>query len=150
MLVLKKLSIPKVVYVDMDDTINYYSKQMLRKLRQFPNSTYPQSEHGFYLDIEPNLDGLESLRLLRDANYDVCIATRPSYKNLHCYTEKAQWIEKHLGEDWVPKLYLAPNKARLIGDFLIDDYEWPNFIGEMVVYKGDWLQVLKTIKDNEV
>jgi 5'(3')-deoxyribonucleotidase len=30
-------------------------------------------------------------------NYSVWILTRPSYKNINSYSEKAQWVLNHLG-----------------------------------------------------
>jgi 5'(3')-deoxyribonucleotidase len=150
MITIPKISIPKVVFIDMDNTINFYTSHFIKMMRENPNVQYPQSIPGFYLNIRPVEEGIEAMNILKEAGYDVCIATRPSYPNLHCYTEKAEWVKLHLGEEWISKLYLTPNKARLIGDFLVDDYDWPNFVGEMILYQNDWNEVLQKIKNYEV
>ncbi len=146
-MLIPKIEVPKIVYVDIDNTINYYHDHFLARLREYPNLTYPQSMPGFYLNILPMEDGLESIKALKEAGYDVYLASRPSYPNTHCYTEKAEWVKKHLGEDWLPKLILTPNKSLLIGDYLVDDCNW-DFKGRMILFDRNWPDVVKQIVDN--
>ncbi len=107
----------KIVYVDMDDTIcDFITPFKTGELKL----KYPQSKIGFFLDLEPIEGAIEGVKTLQ-TKYDVWILTRPSIKNTHCYTEKAEWIKKYLGEDMLNKMILCPDKSLVKGDFLIDD-----------------------------
>ncbi len=97
---------------------------------------YPQSKVGFFLDLKPLDYAIEGVKELQ-TKYDVWILTRPSIKNTHCYTEKAEWIKKYLGEDMLNKLILCPDKSLVKGDYLIDDdckHGQPNFEGEWIPF----------------
>jgi 5'-nucleotidase len=108
-----------ICYVDMDgvlcDYVNGWSE-----MKRLVEIEYPQSIHGFYRGLKPLTNAIQSYKTLEEI-YDVRILTRPSYKNLHCYTEKAQWVLHHLGEKAQEKMILAPDKSLLKGDILIDD-----------------------------
>lgn len=113
----------KIVYVDMDNTICDFRKGVMDNILAPANANeeeFPQSKLGFFILLEPIKGAIEAVNKLQE-KYDVCIATRPSFPNVGCYTEKAIWIRKHLGYEMQKKLYLAPDKSRLIGDYLIDD-----------------------------
>ena len=136
----------KRIYVDMDDTLCDFTgpfKSGEYKLK------YPQSKVGFFLDLEPLEGAIEGMNILM-TKYDVWILTRPSIKNIHCYTEKAEWIKKYFGEDFLDKLILCPNKSLVKGDFLIDDdnrHGQPEFEGEHIHFSKDerfmnWSQVV--------
>lgn len=102
----------------MDDTICQFSKQFKKELTD--DNQYPHSRKEFFLELEPLPDALEALKEL-GMFYDLYILTRPSIYNTHCYSEKAEWIKKHLGFDMLNKLILSPDKSLLKGDFLVDD-----------------------------
>jgi 5'-nucleotidase len=123
----------KRIYIDMDDTLCDFMgpfKSGEYKLK------YPQSKVGFFLDLKPLDYAIEGVKELQ-TKYDVWILTRPSIKNTHCYTEKAEWIKKYLGEDMLNKLILCPDKSLVKGDYLIDDdckHGQPNFEGEWIPF----------------
>ena len=107
----------KRIYVDMDDTICDFTSPFKTGLFR---EKYPQSKIGFFLDLEPLEGAVEGMKTLME-KHDVWILTRPSIKNTNCYTEKAEWIKKYFGEDFLEKLILCPNKSLVKGDYLIDD-----------------------------
>ena len=125
----------KTVYVDMDDTICDYTGEY-EHIKKELGIKYPQSQYGFYRNLRPKRDALKSLLELERLGYEVCIATRPSFNNPLCYTEKVEWIRYHLGDDWVKRVYIVPDKSKLIGDYLIDDNYW-DFNGELIMYNDD-------------
>ncbi len=110
----------KRIYVDMDgvvfDFMTPYKKAVFEGTRR-----YPQSKIGFFRDLEPIEGAIPTILALDMMGYDVWFLTRPSVKNLHCYTEKAESIQKHFGEAWVRKLIISTDKSLLKGDYLIDD-----------------------------
>lgn len=134
----------KRIYVDMDDTICYYTPRYNQKKAQNPDIQWPQSQYGFFLSLRimPNVG--RYLYIL-SKYYDIWILTRPSVKNPLCYTEKRVWVEENLGPDWCEKLIICPDKSLLKGDYLIDDVAWPKFEGEQILFGGkdfaDWKSV---------
>ena len=139
----------KIVYIDMDDTICDYTGLWSIYKEKFPTVQYPQSKFGFFSRLKPIEGALEAINLL-EKYYDVFILTRPSIKNLHSYSEKAEWVEKYLGEKYLEKLILCPNKSLVKGDFLIDDYDkngQTEFEGEFIKFKTElfpnWESVVK-------
>lgn len=128
----------------MDGTICDYKSAYEAEVSE--SNPYPQSRLGFFTDLNI-FDGAKQaiLELDSNANYKVWFLTRPSYMNLHCYSEKAQWIKNEFGQEWVTRLILCPEKS-LVGkserDILIDDNGddgQPEFIGIWTRYTGqDW------------
>lgn len=140
------------IYVDMDDTLCNYSKHYSRVKHEYPDIEYPQSIAGFFRGIAPLPHAVETFRWLFDhPRTDVSILTAPSLKNVHCYSEKAQWVVHHLGEDVLPKLIISNEKHKNIGDWLIDDCltgrGQERFKGQHIHFGSnafpDWLAVKK-------
>lgn len=138
------------IYVDMDDTICEYTPAYIHQRSIEPTVKYPQSVPGFLAGLEPIMGAKEALQILKDWGHDVWILTKPSYLNLHCYSEKADWIYRHYGSEWVKKLILCPDKGLLKGDILIDDILWPAFEGAQIQYgHGEyqcWADVLYMVQ----
>ena len=126
----------KRVYVDMDDTLCHFERAFHKAVALNPKQPFPQSQWGFFLGLEPYDGAIEGLRKLEE-KYDVWILTKPSTRNLNCYTEKAKWIYDYFGQDIVDKLILCPDKALLKGDYLIDDKIWSDFEGEQIHFLSD-------------
>ncbi len=100
---------------------------------------YPQSKVGFFLNLEPLEGAIEGMKTLQ-TKYKVYILTRPSIKNTHCYTEKAEWIKKYLGEEMLEGMILCPDKSLVKGDYLIDDdhrHGQTEFEGEHIHFGKD-------------
>lgn len=129
----------KRLYIDMDEVLCRFIKKGLEIKRKFPNIQYPQSQVGFFSRLEPVEGSIEAVNKLNDV-YDIWILTRPSFFNLHCYTEKAEWIREHLGFEMQKKLILCGNKSLVKGDYLIDDSITDGqleFEGELLQFKTD-------------
>lgn len=145
----------RIIYFDMDNCLCDFRTAALKALRDNPLQPYPQSQWGFFLKLKPLPGAIEAFHYLAE-HYDVYILTRPSFKNVNCYTEKAQWVWDNLGEEFVEKLILSPNKTLSKGDYLIDDTLW-EFDGEFVHFGQapyeDWSKVrtyfADKIKNNE-
>ena len=125
-----------ILHIDMDDTICDYSGLWKVYKEKFPEVKYPQSKFGFFSRLKPIDNAIECILLL-EKYFNIYILTRPSIKNLHSYSEKAEWVEKYLGEKYLEKLILCPDKSLVKGDFLVDDYDkngQEDFEGEFVRY----------------
>lgn len=111
---------PPIVYVDMDDVLCDFVGAHAKRQSSPPPIEYPQSEIGFFENLQP-LDGaIESVNRLR-SRFDLYVLSAPSARNPHSYTEKRIWIEQHFGYPFTKRLILSNQKHLLKGDFLIDD-----------------------------
>lgn len=136
----------KRIYIDMDGVLCDFKFSYDRGLLEEPSQPYPQSRVGFFYDLQPIPGALEAFRTL-SLHYDVWILTRPSTKNLHCYTEKALWVKKYLGETALNKLILCTDKSLLKGDFLIDDTP-QKFGGQIILFNDTiWSDIVKFCMD---
>ena len=124
----------KKVYVDMDGVLCDFFGAALSALRKYPEQKYPQSQWGFFLKLKEIPGAIESFRRLEE-KYDVWILTRPSFRNVNCFTEKAQWIWDHLGFDVVQRMVVCGDKSLLKGEYLIDD---TNTAGQSD-FEGEWI-----------
>jgi 5'(3')-deoxyribonucleotidase len=122
------------IYVDMDGVLCDF-KQGVR-LAQLKNrdQPFPQSRWGFFLELQPIAGAIEAYQKLED-KYDVWILTRPSFKNINCYSEKAKWVQDHLGDRVLAKTILIPDKSLVKGDYLIDDQ---GGFGQET-FEGEWI-----------
>lgn len=137
-----------IVYVDMDGVLCNFFKAARQALLENPSQEYPQSQLGFFLNLEEIPGAIDGFRKLEE-KYDVWVLTRPSFLNPHCYTEKVQWVWNHLGYDIVEKTILSPDKSLLKGNYLIDDQGnagQDRFEGEWIHFKTakfpDWNSVI--------
>ena len=139
------------IYIDMDNVLCDYQTAWENSMIDNPDILYPQSQYGFFRDLEPINSALFMFKRLSD-NFDVWILTAPSVQNPMCYTEKREWVGKHLGFEAAKRLILSPDKSLLIGDYLIDDIEdgrakQNQFKGTQIVYGNDkypdWFAVME-------
>jgi 5'(3')-deoxyribonucleotidase len=144
----------KRVFVDMDGVLCDFRKGVINNVLAPANKTeaeFPQSRLGFFILLEPIEGAIKAVNELQK-KYDVWILTRPSFYNLHCYTEKAIWVRKHLGYEMQKKLILAGDKSLIIGDYLIDDTNkdgQDKFVGKLMLFGSekypDWNFVLSEL-----
>jgi 5'(3')-deoxyribonucleotidase len=138
------MSIKKRIYVDMDDVMCDFSGAQKAARERSPEQMWPQAELDFFRGLKPIKDGIPSIHNL-DKNFDVWFLTKPSVLNLMCYTEKALWIRDHMGQEWLNKLILCPDKSLVKGDYLIDDTPWPDFEGKQLLFGSDEFPDWKTV-----
>lgn len=121
----------KIVYIDMDGVLCDYKARFDQKRNENPETPYPQAQYGFFANLDPIPNAINSFKLLR-TKFEVFILTAPSINNPLCYTEKRVWVEKHLDMEAVDRLIICKHKGLLMGDYLIDDLEHPLFQGEQI------------------
>lgn len=139
------------VFIDMDGTLCSFQKSYDEWKREHPEITYPQSQFGFFSNLEPIEDAIDAFKELQK-HFEVYILTRPSIYNLMCYTEKADWVKRHLGFEVLENLIIACDKSIVKGEnaYLIDDdiqANQLNFEGTFLRFGTtefpDWKSILK-------
>jgi 5'(3')-deoxyribonucleotidase len=145
----------KRIYIDMDGVLVDFEKAHREALRRNPTQPYPQSQLGFFLNLELIKGAVWAVSTLQ-IYFDVYFLTAPSTKNPLCYTEKRMSIEKHFGFSACSKLIICENKSLLIGDFLVDDridsHKQNEFVGKLIHFGSeefpDWFFVVDYLKEN--
>lgn len=110
------------------------------KVTRFKTQSFYAEEHraeiaemmdrpGFYRDLEPMEGSVEALKAMRAAGINVFLCTAPYVTNKTCASEKMEWVEKHLGADWLNRTIITSDKTLVRGTILIDDK--PNIKGAM-------------------
>lgn len=144
-----------IVYVDMDDVICDYSTAHRSALERCPEIAFPQSQYGFFQNLEPVAGAIDALNtMLSRSNYSPYILTAPSVRNPWSYTEKRMWVEKHLDNQYIERLIISSDKSLLNGSFLIDDNirgkGQDRFLGSLIQFGGekypDWAAVRNYLK----
>jgi 5'-nucleotidase len=78
-------------------------------------------EQGFFSRLPPMEGGLRALAEMREAGLNVLLCTSPVLTSRYCAAEKFEWVERHLGTEWLPRVVLTTDKTVVKGDVLIDD-----------------------------
>lgn len=132
------------IYIDMDGVIADFMglvnerRKIYTKRNILPESNiykYPWGYNNFFLHIQPIEGAIESFKYL-DGIFDVWILTRPSIHNLDCFTDKAKWVKKYLGEEFLRKLIISSDKSLVKGDILIDD----DINANQDKFEGEWIR----------
>ena len=53
--------------------------------------------------------------------HQVFLCTSPLSEYQNCVLEKYEWVDEHLGPEWVDQIVLTRDKTIVYGDVLIDD-----------------------------
>ena len=124
----------RMIFVDMDGVLCDYMGRYKEYRSLYPDIEHPQSIPGFFRSLSPMKGAIDAFGFMKQRD-DVIILTRPSYYNLHCYTEKAEWVREYLGFDAQSRMIIAPDKSLLYrnGTILIDDTDTH---GQKVFGKG--------------
>lgn len=108
------------------------------------NIVYTQ---GFYSSLEPITGAIEALKDIENNCLDfvepfICSSPEVQYDLQLCHSEKAAWVDAHLGKFWTKRLILTKDKTLVRGHLLIDDK--PEITGAMmptwsqIVYDQPW------------
>ena len=124
----------KIIYVDMDGVISDFNKAA----KQGGYTHRPDLKVNFRdLDLMP---GAQDALMRLNNDFDIFIATTPSWDRPDTWGHKREWLEDHF--PWLKqKLIFTHRKDLLIGDILIDDTRWrgqPDFKGEWYWFNQHW------------
>lgn len=140
----------QIVFCDLDGVLCNIYKRAKEFMTIYPEVKYPQSQYGFFMELEEITGGVKYVKMLQE-HYDMWFLTAPSTRNPMSYAEKNYWIRTHFGQKWCDKLIICPDKSLLRGSYLIDDNlsgrGQDKFIGELIHFGSakfpNWHQVSK-------
>ena len=75
---------------------------------------------GIFALMEPVEDAVESFRTLSQ-HFDTYVLSTSPWENPTAWSDKLEWVKKHLGAYGYKRLILTHHKNLNIGDYLIDD-----------------------------
>jgi len=141
----------KIVYVDMDNVLVHFETAFDKIDPQLLETYAGHNDdipHIFSL-MEPMKGAIEAFTYL-SKYFDTYILSTAPWDNPSAWSDKVEWVRKHLGEVAFKRLILTHHKNLNIGDFLIDDRPnngAENFTGELIKFGGeafpDWDAVLR-------
>ena len=76
---------------------------------------------GFFRNLPPIDGALDALQAMLARGHDVRICTSPLTLYQNCVGEKYEWVDRHLGAEWVARMVVTKDKTLVHGDILIDD-----------------------------
>ena len=111
---------PELPYIPVEERTTFYT------YKQYPKEHRPLTQDivrapGFFASLPPIEGALKGFAELAETDHQINICSSPLIGNPTGASEKYDWIEEHLGRDWLGKVILAPDKTMVRGDILIDD-----------------------------
>lgn len=112
---------------------------------------------GAYAAMKPYDEALDAARFLMAQGFEVWVATKPPTESGHAYTEKAEWIFRHIPE--LKKRIIITHDKGMLGDrfdCLIDDRPHKanciQFKGVLIHLKPEtrWSDVIDTIMNRRI
>ncbi|XP_067673743.1 5'(3')-deoxyribonucleotidase, mitochondrial-like isoform X2 [Haliotis asinina] len=115
---------PDLPFIEEKDRNTFYLRDQYAKLRSdLPDRVREiYTEEKFFLnlpEIEGSIAAAKEMADMEDVDVFICTSSLTSYR--YCLTEKFQWVEEHLGADWLDRTIISKDKTMICGHILIDD-----------------------------
>lgn len=129
---------PDEPYIPLEKRTTFYLCDQYEKISpDLPDKVRDifQTER-FFLDLPEIEGGCEALReMAQMEDVDVFICTSPLTYYKYCLEEKTQWVEEHLGHEWLDKIILTKDKTMVAGHLLIDDKPYITGVCQPIPWK---------------
>ena len=112
----------KTLYIDMDNVLVDFPSGMAAcdpvLIEEHKES--PDEIPGIFALMQPKEGAIEAYHELREL-FDTYILSTAPWKNPSAWSDKLQWVKRHLGPSAEKRLILSHNKHLNRGEFLVDD-----------------------------
>ena len=140
----------KILYIDLDNVLVDFPSAFLKMEKAVLDAHKDKDDiPGIFSLMEPVEESIESFELLSKA-FDVYILSTSPWNNPSAWSDKLEWVKKHLGQSAYKRLILSHHKNLNKGDYLIDDRTKngaSEFEGELIQFGSekfpDWKSVTK-------
>ncbi|XP_071106836.1 5'(3')-deoxyribonucleotidase, cytosolic type-like [Haliotis cracherodii] len=115
---------PDLPYIEKEDRNTFYISEQYATLSPDLPETVEDiiTEEFFFLNLPEIEGGVAAAREMADMeDVEVFICTAPMTFYKYCLHEKYQWVEKHLGEQWLDRMIITKDKTLVHGHVLVDD-----------------------------
>ena len=144
----------KILYIDMDNVLVDFQSGIDRisdtQRREFDGNL--DEVPGIFGLMDPMPHAVESFHELAKL-FDTYILSTAPWENRTAWSEKLDWVKKHIGTPAYKRLILSHNKHLNHGDFLVDDRlanGADRFAGEHIHFGTerypDWIAVVDYLK----
>ena len=135
----EKPTAKKIVYVDMGGVLMDFHaglEQIGDELRKEYAGRYDEVPN-IVSYLPPVKGAVEAMYALQQSGkYDVYILSTSPWSNPTTWSDKVEWINRHLDKYYCKRLILSHHKNLLRGDYIIDDRGKHGTSG----FKGEWLR----------
>jgi 5'-nucleotidase len=112
----------KILYVDMDNVLVDFRSGIVQLdekiVREFDG--HLDDVPGIFALMQPVEGAVESFVTLSQ-HFDTYVLSTSPWENPSAWSDKLEWVKKHLGDHAYKRLILTHHKNLNIGDYLIDD-----------------------------
>jgi len=147
----------KVLYIDMDGVLADFDSEIAKidagTLKKY-NGNFC-SIPGIFSKMSPMPGAIEAFEKLSQ-KFDTYILSAAPWDNPSAWSDKLQWVKKHLGEVAYKRLIITCHKNLNKGDYLIDDTNKNGagkFAGELILFGSkkfsNWKSVLEYLLKKE-
>lgn len=136
----------QILYFDMDNVLVDF-KSGIARLDEKTKVKFEgdlDEVPGIFALMDPLTDAIEAFEFLSQL-FDTYILSTAPWKNATAWSDKLNWVKKHLGKNAYKRLILTHHKNLNKGDFLIDDRTKngaDKFEGELIAFGSakypDW------------
>jgi 5'-nucleotidase len=141
----------KILYVDMDNVLVDFESGIAQLDEKIVREFHGRFDEvpGIFALMRPIEGAVESFTTLAQ-HYDTYVLSTSPWENPSAWSDKLQWVKKHLGTHAYKRLILTHHKNLNLGDYLIDDRTArgaDQFVGEHIHFGSerfpDWNAVVK-------
>lgn len=112
----------KTLYIDMDGVLVDFESgvaQLDDDTRRAYDGRLDEAP-GIFATMAPVEGAIEAFHML-SRRFDVYILSTAPWENASAWSDKLEWVKRHLGEPAYKRLILTHHKELNRGDYLIDD-----------------------------
>ena len=130
----------KILYVDMDNVLVDFPSAFL-KIEKDVFDAYVDKDDipGIFSYMDPLGGAIEAFKELSE-QYDTYILSTSPWNNPSAWSDKVEWVKRHLGDVAYKRLILTHHKDLNKGHYLIDDRTKNGaleFEGELIQFGSD-------------
>ena len=142
----------KILYLDMDNVLVDFPSAFARVPEETLTEYGEDKDEipGIFALMDPVPGAVEAFHALAEV-FDVYILSTAPWENSSAWSDKLEWVKKHLGEKAWKRLILSHHKNLNQGDFLVDDRdkngagEFPGTLIKFVPNETSWPELVKEL-----